>query len=76
MDINVQIPFQQLLDIVKSLPSAQKAKLRQELDEKKSASKNQDDFIDYLLNGPVYTSEEIQVIEETRKSISEWRTAS
>ena len=76
MDIKVQIPFQQLLDIVKKLPSAQKAKLRKELDEKKSVSKNQDDFIDYLLNGPVYTSQEIQVIEENRKSISEWRTAS
>ena len=74
MDIKVQIPFQQLLDIVKSLPSAQKKKLREELDDKKSVSKNQDDFIDYLLNGPVYTAGEIRVIEETSKSISEWRT--
>lgn len=76
MEIKVQVPFQQLLDIVKSLPSAQKAKLRQELDEKKSDSKNQDDFIDYLLNGPVYTDKEIQVIEETTKSLATWRTTS
>ncbi len=70
------MPFQQLLDIVNSLPSSQKAKLRQELDEKKSASKKQDDFIEYLLNGPVYTDQEIQVIEETKKSIAAWRTTS
>lgn len=76
MEIKVQVPFQQLLDIVKSLPSAQKAKLRQELDEEKPANKNQDDFINFLLNGPVYTDEEIQVIEETRKSIAAWRTTS
>lgn len=76
MEIKVQVPFQQLLDIVKSLPAAQKAKLRQELDEEKPADKNHDNFIDYLLNGPVYTDEEIQVIEENRKSIAAWRTTS
>ncbi len=76
MEIKVQVPFQQLLDIVKSLPPAQKAKLRQELDEEKPANKNQDDFIDYLLNGPVYSDEEIQVIEENRKSIAAGRTTS
>ncbi len=76
MEIKVQVPFQQLLDIVKSLPPAQKAKLRQEIDEEKPANKNQDDFIDYLLNGPVYTDDEIQVIEENRKSIAAWRTTS
>ncbi len=74
MEIKVQVPFQQLLDIVKNLPAAQKAKLRQELDEEKPANNNQDDFIDYLLNGPVYTEEEIQVIEENRNSIAAWRT--
>ena len=74
MEIKVQVPFQQLLDIVKSLPPAQKAKLRQELDEGKPANKNQDEFIDYLLKGPVYTDKEIQVIEENRKSIATWRT--
>jgi hypothetical protein len=74
MEIKVQVPFQQLLDIVKSLPPAQKAKLRQERDEEKPTNKNQDDFMDYLLNGPVYTEEEIQVIEENRKSIAAWRT--
>ena len=74
MEIKVQVPFQQLLEIVKSLTSAQKARLREELDEINTNPNNQKDFIDYLLNGPVYTEEEIRVIEENRKSIAAWRT--
>ena len=74
MEIKVQMPFQQLLELVKSLTSTQKARLRQELDEEKLNQNNQDDFINYLLNGPVYTDKEIKVIEENRKSIAAWRT--
>lgn len=71
--MKVQVPFQQLLTVVKTLTPAQKARLRKELDE--STVKQQDDtFIDFLLNGPVYADEDIAIIEENRKSISEWRT--
>ncbi len=31
-------------------------------------------FSDILLKGPVFSDEQIQKIEETRKSINEWRT--
>lgn len=31
-------------------------------------------FSDILLNGPVFSEEQIQTIEETRKSINKWRT--
>ncbi|WP_131536946.1 DUF2281 domain-containing protein [Pedobacter nototheniae] len=31
-------------------------------------------FSDILLNGPVFSDEQIQTIEETRKSINKWRT--
>ena len=74
--MKVQVPFQQLLTLVKSLTPSQKAKLRQELDEEKPQRKDKDEFIEYLLNGPVYSDKEIQVIEENRKSIAAWRTKS
>lgn len=74
--MKVQVPFQQLLTLVKSLTPAQKARLQQELAEEKPAKKDKDDFIEYLLNGPVYSDKEIQVIEENRKSIAAWRTKS
>jgi len=76
MEMKLQVPFQQLLTMVKSLTPAQKAKLRQELAEDKRAKTDKDEFIEYLLNGPVYSEKEIQVMEENRKSIAAWRTKS
>lgn len=76
MEMKVRVPFQQLLNIIKSLTPAQKARLRQELDKEKPIQKDKDEFIEYLLNGPVYSDKEIKVIEENRKSIAAWRTKS
>lgn len=73
MEMKVQVQFQQLLTIVKTLTPSQKAKLRAELNEKQIESKQQDNFIDYLLKGPVYNERDLQTIEENRKSISLWR---
>jgi hypothetical protein len=74
MEMKVQVPFQQLLTIVKTLTPIQKAKLREELNEEKTEIKSQDDFIEFLLNGPVYSDKDIQTIEENKKSIAKWRT--
>ncbi len=74
MEIKVQVPFQQLLTLVKSLTPTEKAKLRKELDEDKLAITDKDAFIDFLLNGPVYSEKDIAIIEENRKSIAAWRT--
>ena len=74
MEMKVQVPFQQLLTLVKRLTPAQKAGLLQELSDKKPVQKDKDEFIEYLLNGPVYSNKEINVIKENRKSIAAWRT--
>lgn len=73
MEMKVQIPFQQLLLALKTLSPSQKAKVRQELAEDKPVKDDKDAFIEMLLNGPVYSPEQIKTIEETRKSIAEWR---
>ena len=72
--MKVQIPFQQLLTAVKTLTAAQKAKLRQELIEEPPAKNDKAAYIDMLLNGPVLTEKEINIIEENHKSIAKWRT--
>jgi len=72
--MKVQVPFQQLINIVKSLTPSQKAKLREELDEERAIVKQEDDFIELLLNGPVYGEKELQIIEGNRKSIKQWQT--
>jgi hypothetical protein len=74
MEMKVQVPFQQLLTLVKRLTPTQKARLRQELTNEPPAHKDNDEFIEYLLKGPVYSEKEIKVIEENRKSIAAWRT--
>ncbi|MBL7765999.1 MAG: hypothetical protein JNJ58_07905 [Chitinophagaceae bacterium] len=56
MEMKIQMPFQQLLTIVKTLTPSQKARLKKELEEKSAAIKTKkDDFIHLLLNGPVYS---------------------
>lgn len=72
----MQVPFEQILTIVKTLTPTEKALLREELDERGNEQKDKDDFIKLLLNGPVYTEGEIKVIKDNRKSIDKWRTKS
>ena len=76
MEKKVQVPFQQILTVVKTLTPAQKARLRLELMEEKPYQKDKKEFIEFLLNGPVYTEKQIKTIEENRKSIAKWRTKS
>lgn len=74
MEMKVQVPFQQLLTLVKKLTPSQKAKLRQELNTERPSLEAGNDFLEFLLNGPVYSEKEIAIIDENRKSISAWRT--
>ena len=76
MEIKLDIPFQQLLTVVKTLTPSQKAKLKQELSEEDAAKEDKSVFIEMLLKGPVYSKKDIQIIEENRKSIAKWRTKS
>ena len=72
MEVKLQIPFQQLLNLVKKLSPKEKAQLKKKL-EKSPSEKKDDDFINFLMQGPVYSEKEIATIEENRKSITEWR---
>ncbi len=72
--MKVQIPFEQLLTAIKSLTPTEKARLKQELNDEKSAIGDKAAYIDMLLKGPVFTKKQIQTIEENRKSIATWRT--
>ena len=62
MEMKVQVPFQQLLTLVKTLTPTQKARLRQELNENKSTKKGKGDYIEFLLNGPVSSEKDIAIV--------------
>ena len=74
MEVKVHIPFNELVAIVKQLSPTQKAKLQKELAHEVKGVTKKSRLTELLLNGPVFTDEQIKTIEETRKSINEWRT--
>lgn len=74
MALKAEIPFKQILTVVKSLSTAQKERLREELALKKKRSENPASFTALLLRGPVYSRKQIDRIEENRKTLEAWRT--
>ena len=73
MELRFNIPFQELLTIVKALSPSQRERLKQELEEEPPIQEKNNQFIEFLLEGPVYSKDEIKKIELNRKSIAEWR---
>jgi len=73
MEMKVNIPFNQLLTFVRQLTPSQKQKLKKELETDGDSTKNAS-LRKLLLNGPVFSEDQIKLIEDTHKSISEWRT--
>jgi hypothetical protein len=73
MQVKVNIGFEQLLEIAKSLPAAKAKKLSMAL-EKAQVEDKKEDLKDLLLNGPVATEEDMERIANNRKAFSKWRT--
>lgn len=73
MQVQVDIEFDQLLKIVRKLPSGQLKQLKAEI-EKEAQDSNSVDLEALLLNGPTATKKQLEVIENNRKAINQWRT--
>ena len=73
MQVQVDIEFDQLLKIVKTLPAGQLKLLRAEIEKKDKIAKSKDDLETLLLNGPVATEKQLDVIKNNRKAINQWR---
>ena len=72
MQVQVDIGFDQLLKIVKTLPSGQLEQLKAEI-EKEAGTEKSIDLEALLLNGPVATKKQLETIENNRKAINQWR---
>lgn len=72
MQVQVDIAFDQLLKVVKTLPSGQLRQLKAEI-EKEANTKKSIDLEALLLNGPVATKKQLETIENNRKAINQWR---
>ncbi len=73
MQVEVDIKFNQLLKLVKTLPSGQLKQLKAEI-EKETKVNNSVDLETLLLNGPTATKKQLAMIENDRKAINQWRT--
>ena len=74
MQVQVDIEFDQLVSIVKKLPAVQLRQLRAEIEREAKAPKSETDLEALLLNGPVATKKQLEIITKNRKAINQWRT--
>ncbi len=74
MQVQIDIGFDQLVKIVKTLPAKQLKQLKAAIDQETQTSKSQNDLETLLLNGPVATKKQLETIENNRKAINQWRT--
>lgn len=73
MQVQLDIGFDQLLKIVKTLPAGQLKQLKLEIEKETK----EDKFVDLetlLLNGPTATKKQLETIAKNRKAINQWRT--
>ena len=73
MQVQVDIAFDQLLKIVKALPSKQLKQLKAEI-EMETKTDQSVDLESLLLNGPTATKKQLDTIAKNRKAINQWRT--
>jgi hypothetical protein len=74
MQAIVDIKFDELLKIVKSLPENKLSILKAEIEKGTKSENNRSDFEALLLNGPTFSEEQLDNIAKTRSAINKWRT--
>jgi hypothetical protein len=77
MQLTVNIKYEQLIDVIRSLPVNQLAKLKSDLDSTLALTKvdiDKTDFQKFLLNGPVMSDDQYSAFKENRKAFNQWRS--
>jgi hypothetical protein len=74
MQVQVNIEFDQLLKIVRNLPSGQLRQLKAEIEKDAVTQNSNIDLETLLLNGPTATKKQLETIAKNRKAINQWRT--
>jgi len=74
MQVQVDIGFEQLIQLVKKLPARQWTKLKQEIDNEQNVVKQASELENFLLSAPTLNKKQLEEIAKTRKAINQWRT--
>ncbi|MFL9481782.1 hypothetical protein ACI6Q2_03330 [Chitinophagaceae bacterium LWZ2-11] len=73
MQVQVDIEFDQLVQIAKKLPAKQWTRLKAEVEAKNAKSGQVSDLEKFLLKAPTFTKKQLDEIAKTRKAITQWR---
>ena len=74
MQVQVDIGFEQLVQIAKKLPATQWMQLKNEVDNQSIAVKPVSDLEAFLLTAPTFTQEQLDEVANARQAINQWRT--
>ena len=75
MQVQVDIGFDQLVSIAKTLSPKQWTKLKQEIEKTElPALTGAQEMEAFLLSAPTFTKKQLDTIAKTRKAINQWRT--
>ena len=77
MQLTVDIPYEQLIDIIRNLPANQLEKLKSDLENTVAINGNvneKTDFQKFILKGPVMTEVQYSAFKENRKAFNQWRS--
>ncbi len=74
MQVQVDIGFDQLVQLAKKLPARQWSKLKEEVDKEIDESQPNSDLVTLLLSAPTFNKKQLDEISKTRKAINQWRT--
>ncbi len=70
MKVQIDIAFEQLLNLVKTLPAEQLNQLKNEIEKENKDKKAEIDLETLLLNGPTATKKQLEVIANNRKAFN------
>lgn len=73
MQIQIDIAFEQLVQLVKALPMDKLKQLKDEIDNKPNKIMPVNNLRDILLKGPIATEKQIENIVKNRNDINQWR---
>jgi hypothetical protein len=72
MELKMEVGLEQLIQAIKQLPARQLARLKAELNNAVPEKTDKEAFKTFLLQAPIFTDEQIDLIAEARKSMNKW----
>ena len=77
MQLTVDIPYEQLIDIIRHFPANQLAKIKSDLENTVAMDKvetGKTDLQEFILKGTVMSDIQYSAFKENRKAFNQWRS--